>query len=864
MRLPSRCPSAISFLFGALVLCLPQPAQAAPLFPNPVYVTGHNPYGLAVADFNRDGIQDLVVANFEQGYDGGTGTLSLFLGHGDGTFADGVLIPTSQHPSDVLAADLNGDGVGDLLVQFYASGEVVVMLGRGNGTFRPETLVASAVYRMRWADFNDDAAPDLFVEVAAADGPFRALLGRGDGTFDVMPAVDPGPLQDAINIDFNGDGRDDVVVLRYISGEDPKQMVVFQGAGDGSFVQAGAFTADDYVAGMTVADLDGDGREDLGVEFYHPRPSGSNEDFAPYYSVGDGTFVMGPKEMETYTSYLIAYDRNGDGIQDYVRIGVDGVIPYLGQGNRTFSRMTTFYTGSEVRGVVTGDFERDGRLDLAILANQGEAVFIYAGNATGSYGPHIDTTLRDSYPGGVVTDDFNGDGKLDIAAVVLDQNQVAIELGHGDGSFGAPTYFPAGMGGLLLAGADMNHDGHLDLVVADRNWDNPPPDPIPPGFVSILIGNGDGTFHLPATYQDPALLTGNAMHVRDLDGDGTPDVVVAGYTDYNGNVPPDLAYFHGNADGTLATPVHLSAGTENEYPYGWTFPMAVDSGDFDHDGLRDIVVAVSGLPFAPVPVAGTARILRGLGGGAFSSPITVGTGSNIEDVAVADLDGDGDEDIAVANPSTHVSPDYGGLYVLANDGMGAFTQSALIPAGFAPSEVQVADMTGDGVPDLVASTNGNYLSILPGTGGGQYAPQMNFGYFAALALLTGDFDSNGFKDFVVVSSSGVVFFGNQTATPTALHIDAKISFTSPLGRGSGTITWTTNAESDLVWFNVVQLGSSGRVQVNRAPIPCIECTSGLGHTYNFYVPKHGNGKNFYIEAIHADHTVEVFGPAKKN
>jgi hypothetical protein len=816
-----------------------------------------------LADFNRDGIQDLIVSNYAQGNDGQGGNLSLFLGHGDGTFADGVLIPTSQHPTDVLAADLNGDGVGDLLVLFPTS-ELVVMLGRGDGTFGPETLVTSSVERVRWADFNDDAAPDLFVQMAAADGPFRALLGRGDGTFDVMPAVDPGPVQDAINVDYDGDGRDDVVVLLYIAGQDPKQMVVFHGAGDGSFTQVGGFTADDYVIGMTAADLDGDGRGDLGVQFYHLHPSGSNEDFAPYFSAGDGTFVMGPKELETYTTALLAYDRNGDGIQDYVRIGDAGVIPYLGQGHRTYTPMTTFYTGSGVTRALTGDFDGDGRPDLAILANFSEAVFIYAGNAAGSFGPPIDVTLRDSYPGGVVTADFNGDGKLDIAAVVLDQSEVAVELGRGDGSFGPPAYFPAGMGAVLLTGADMNHDGLVDLVVADRNWDNPPPDPIPSGFVSILIGHGDGTFDAPASYQDPALLTGDAMHVRDLDGDGNVDVVVTSGTDYQGITQPDLAYFHGNPDGTLGAAVHLSAGTEQEYPYGWTFAEGLDSGDFDHDGLRDIVVAVSGLPWAPVPVPGTVRILRGLGAGAFSSPITVGTGSNTADVTVADLDGDGDEDIAVADPATYVSPDRGDLYILTNDGTGAFAQSAPIPAGLGPFDVQVADMTGDGVADLIASTNGGYLAVLPGTGGGHFAPQMNFGLFGSpLALLTGDFDGNGLKDFVVVSSSGVVFLGNQTVAPIALHIDARISFTSPLGRGSGIISWTTNAESDLLGFNVVELDGRRRVQINVAPIPCFECTSELGHTYYFYVPKHGNGKNFYIEAIHADRTIETFGPAKK-
>src|SRR5215470_220410 len=100
-----------SFLLVSAILTAGSASQAAPLFPNPVYEVGSNPYGLGMADFNRDGVQDLVVANFGAGYDGLSGDVSVLIGHGDGTFSSEMRIPTSQHASDALAADVDGDGV---------------------------------------------------------------------------------------------------------------------------------------------------------------------------------------------------------------------------------------------------------------------------------------------------------------------------------------------------------------------------------------------------------------------------------------------------------------------------------------------------------------------------------------------------------------------------------------------------------------------------------------------------------------------------------------------------------------------------------------------------------------------------------
>ena len=153
---------AIHFALVSLITVSAAPALGGPLFPNPVYTVGSNPYTLGMADFNRDGIPDLVTANFGAGYDGGPGDVSVLFGHGDGTFSNETRVPTSQHPSEVSAADVDGDGVGDLILTFWPLGQAVLMRGQGDGTFGSEELIiADGVYRVHLADINDDNVPDL-------------------------------------------------------------------------------------------------------------------------------------------------------------------------------------------------------------------------------------------------------------------------------------------------------------------------------------------------------------------------------------------------------------------------------------------------------------------------------------------------------------------------------------------------------------------------------------------------------------------------------------------------------------------------------------------------------------------------------
>jgi hypothetical protein len=853
---------ALFLAFPAAVPDFVPPAEANPLFSGDVVRVGSNPYGLGSADFNGDGIADLVAANF--GDFGRPGDLSVAFGLGDGSFTAETRVATAYQPTGVVAADFDADGIGDLVITYSQLNMAVFKRGLGDGTFGPEELVAgNFVYRLQLADINHDGLPDLLNDLAIGTGGFQAILAQPGGHFFIAP----GNVQDiTFNPaagDFNGDGYDDVATIHYVPGADPHEIYIFLGNGDGSFTFSGSQDLGGSISWLMPADVDGDGYEDLGVSLYELHDSGLNSDFQLFFSNnGDGTFIPGTRETEAYGIALAAYDRNGDGLQDFVRIGDYDVTPYLAGAPRSFLAMPWFATGSGVTGSVVSDFEGDGRKDLALLSNDAETIFLHPGNAEAGFGPHLDGTVRETYIGGLVAHDFDGDGVLDMANAVLPEDQVGVRLGHGDGTFGPETRYSVGVGPLFLAGADMNGDGNEDLVVSLRNWHFEYPDPLVTGDVVVLLGNGDGTFQ-PATAPVPSGLTPDALHVADFDGDGIPDVVVANGTDLSGVVKPDVSFFHGVGDGTLLPMGTLDVGSENHFPYGWTYPMALASGDLDADGHDDLVVGLTGLYDVAVP--GTVRVLRALAGGGFAAPVTVGLTESTSGLGVADLDADGDLDIAVTDVASYTAQRPGALFRLLNDGTGAFAQSAPLDAGIAPFGVQPADLTGDGVLELVVLSGHGYLAIFSGLGGAAYdAPFFVAPHGPAMEIAIGDFDGDGPPDILMLVPSGAFVMHNKTPVEVALQIDAVLSFSSPAGRGSGTLTFTTNVETDLVGFNVVEIDPTGTHAINRALIPCEECTTGLGTTYAFIIPKHRGGRNLYVEAVHQDLSTTLFGPARRD
>ena len=273
-------------------------------------------------------------------------------------------------------------------------------------------------------------------------------------------------------------------------------------------------------------------------------------------------------------------------------------------------------TSSGAYYVTTGDFNGNGKLDLAVADNSNAGgVGIYLGNGDGTFQAAV------NYPTGpnsssVAVGDFNGDGKLDLAVANVgtvgdSPGNVSILLGNGDGTFQPAVNYSAGQGPASVAVGDFNGDGKLDLAVANVSTAG-----VLPGTVSILLGNGDGTFQ-PALDYDASTVSGSVV-VADFNNDGKLDLAVA-------NAPGDIvSILLGNGDGTFQPAVGYPAGQG---------PTSVVVGDFNGDNKLDLVVIGSS--------SSGVSLLLGNGDGTFQPAVNFDLRGNPASVAVGDFDASG-------------------------------------------------------------------------------------------------------------------------------------------------------------------------------------------------------------------------------
>jgi FG-GAP-like repeat/FG-GAP repeat len=317
---------------------------------------------------------------------------------------------------------------------------------------------------------------------------------------------------------------------------------------------------------------------------------------------------------------VVTGDFNGDGKLD-LAVANTGVSILLGNGNGTFRPHVDYTTGNGPASVAVGDFNSDGKLDL-VVANNGGDVSILLGNGNGTFRPHVDYTTGNS-PASVAVGDFNGDGKLDLAVANSGASNgisnVSVLLGKGDGTFDAAVNYSAGFGANSVAVGDFNRDGRLDLVVSNFGTGN----------VIVLLGKGDGTFQTPVDY---GTFIPVSVAVGDLNGDGKLDLAVASIPP--GNVGPGtVSILLGNGNGTFQSAVDYSVGSNLS---------AVALGDFNGDGKLDLAVANSG---------GDVSILLGKGDGTFQPPIDYIANLYSYSIALGDFNRDGRLDLAVADPA---------------------------------------------------------------------------------------------------------------------------------------------------------------------------------------------------------------------
>jgi hypothetical protein len=313
-------------------------------------------------------------------------------------------------------------------------------------------------------------------------------------------------------------------------------------------------------------------------------------------------------------------DFNGDGKLDLAvaNEGSNNVSILLGKSDGTFQAAVDYGAGSNPSSVAVGDFRDDGKLDLVVANDGSDNVSILLGNGDGTFQAAVNYGVG-SAPTSVAVGDFNGDGKLDLAVVNELSNNFSILLGNGDGTFQAAVNYGAGLSLFSVAVGDFNGDGKLDLAVASGGSD----------YVSVLLGNGDGTFKTAVQYV--AGLEPISVAVADFNGDGKLDLAVANYESNN------VSILLGKGDGTFQAAVDYGIGTEN-YP---ATPGSVAVGDFNGDGKLDLVVG--GVESDNVSVV---SVLLGNGDGTFQAAVNYGAGAGQTSVAVGDFNGDGRLDLA--------------------------------------------------------------------------------------------------------------------------------------------------------------------------------------------------------------------------
>jgi hypothetical protein len=370
-------------------------------------------------------------------------------------------------------------------------------------------------------------------------------------------------------------------------------------------------------------------------------------------------------------------------LAETVLVTVVNPAPGGGRSNPMFFSVTTntpsislvgtdYLTGSRSQAIAAGDLNGDGRLDLVVGNLDSATVSVFLGNGDGSFRPHVDFPTG-LYPNSVVIGDFNGDDKLDIA-LANGSGTVSILLGNGDGSFQPRVDYPAGPASFSLAVGDFNGDGKLDLVVVNNNSNQS-------GTVSVLLGNGDGTFQPHVDY--PVGTGPYSVAVGDFDRDGKLDLVVANYPfDFT------VSVLLGNGDGTFKPQVTYATGRQ---------PDSVAVGDLNGDGKLDLAVS----NFAD----GTVSVLLGNGDGTFQSHLDYPVGKVPSTVIISDFNGDGKLDLATSNYAPggyNVPPGY--INILSGNGDGTFQAPAAFVAGPNPATVSVADFNNDGALDFVTGS----------------------------------------------------------------------------------------------------------------------------------------------------------------
>ena len=481
---------------------------------SPISIGSNATFAVAVSDVNGDGNADIAVTN------SANNTVAILLGNGAGGFqlaAGSPFATGGTQPRSIAIGDLNGDGKPDI-VTGNASGNVSVLLGNGSGGFAPASgspiAVGSSTSDIAIGDINGDGKMDLVVAVGLTT--ISVLLGNGAAGFTPMTGspytVEQSPSS-IVLADFNGDGRTDIVTV--ISSSSPKSLSILFGTGPALGIVLSAAPAPTSTLGQLVT-------------LTTAVPASIATGKVTFY---DGTTVLGTSPVSAETAVLTttalpsgsrslrAYYSGDSNFFAATSPTITQTVTVLPSGVFKGSALSTG-AGSQPYGVAAGDFNRDGRQDLAVVHSGSNAVSIWLSNGGGGFTQSAGSPFPvGTTPVAIAVGDVNGDGILDLAVANLGSSTITLLLGNAAGGFTAAT------GGLIVTGSaprsiamgDFNGDGNLDIVTANSGSNN----------ITVLLGNGSGGF---APALGSPFAAGSApwsIVTGDFNGDGMADLAVA-------------------------------------------------------------------------------------------------------------------------------------------------------------------------------------------------------------------------------------------------------------------------------------------------------------------------------------------------
>ncbi|HVG23980.1 MAG TPA: VCBS repeat-containing protein [Thermoanaerobaculia bacterium] len=675
---------------------------------------------LGVGDFNEDGDPDTVT----QSPDGTS--VHVNFGAAAGTFRAGRAIETVVPEKNgfpwprlfsVLVGDWNGDGRQDLVTASLVTGAVTIHEGRGTGTFAPSRTIGNYADPRALAagDFDGDGRLDL--AIAAFEAHIVPIFwGEGDGTFALPTAIAvSGTPADVVAGDLDGDGRDDL-----IAGFTFGRLEVRRSLAQRAFAAPVELRMARDHFGLTLRDVNGDGRLDLAAADL------SQFLVSIFPGNGDGTFGTRVDYRAGRLTEGIAFaDLTGDGRTDIVAGNADGAIVVLaGLPDGTFDTAIRYQAGYNVSDVFVADVDADGRDD--VLASD-----IHSYTVLVSRDDFQQLDVLDL--GGITRDsalaDFNSDGKPDLAVVQFTRGAADILLGGSDAPLiphGATTLGPEL---ISVEAADLNGDGHPDVVAGGRQ------------MVIVAYGHGDGTFEPPQQFAMPNDVR-YQVFVGDVDDDGDSDAVS---TDVRGRVD----FFINSGRAGVVRGNALAIGRN---------PNGALIVDVNADGRNDLLLAED-VNINERTTPGFLTVRLGNGDGTFGAPSEYAAGPEPHLISAADLDGDGWIDLALSDFAPNAE-----VRLFRGTGAGAFAAAGTLPGYVQLREVVLRDFNGDALPD-VAFHNTGIVYVYHNRGGFRFeGPEAHASGDFPFSMHAADFDADGRLDLVTVGVSGdVSIHWNRTA-----------------------------------------------------------------------------------------------------